>query len=210
MTRAIDAVRRVAPAAKANYLAAFEDGDALLRQHDISTPLRLAHFLAQCLHESGGLTLDWESGNYRAERIKQIFGWNDEKQKWNHSAHVTDAEATALAGNGSALFERVYGLGNPAKAQELGNTQPGDGFKYRGGGMLQTTGRSNYRRMGDKCGVDFEGSPDLIVSPAHALKPALGEWSEQNLNAFADVNDILSISRAINIGNPRSTRIPNG
>ncbi len=75
---------------------------------------------------------------------------------------------------------------------------------------MQTTGRANYRRMGQKCGVDFEGQPDLVLAPEHALKPALCEWTDARLNAFADCDDILSISRAINMGNPRAPRLPNG
>ena len=204
MPRAVDVVRRVAPRAKPSYLAAFEHGDALLIAHGIATPDRLAHFLAQILHESGGLELEWENMNYRAERLLQVFGVG------RHSAAITPGEAQALARKPKAIAERVYGLGNPRKAQALGNTQPGDGFRYRGGGLLQTTGRDNYRRMGQRCGVDFESRPDLVVSAEHALKPALGEWTEAKLNAFADCNDILSISRAINIGSARSTAIPNG
>ena len=64
--------------------------------------------------------------------------------------------------------------------------------------------------MGQKCGVDFEGQPDLVLAAEHALKPALCEWTEARLNAFADCDDILSISRAINLGNPRVPRRPNG
>jgi uncharacterized protein (TIGR02594 family) len=204
MARAIDVIRKVAPKARANYVRAFENGDALLRQHEISTPNRLAHFLAQVLHESGGLTIEWESMNYRAERLVEVFG------RGVHSACITPQEAQKIARNECAIAERVYGGGNPAKAKELGNVQPDDGFRYRGGGLMQTTGRANYRRMGEMCGVNFEQAPELIVSAEHALKPALGEWTAGKLNAFADCDDILSISRAINIGNPRSKAKPNG
>ena len=187
---------------QASYIAAFENGDALLFAHGITTPDRLAHFLAQILHESGALEIDWENMNYRAERLLQVFGVG------RHSAAITPGEAQALAHKPSDIAERVYGLGNPRKAPALGNTRPGDGFRYRGGGLMQTTGRDNYRRMGQKCGVDFEGQPDLVLAAEHALKPALGEWTEAKLNAFADCNDILSISRAINFGNPRVPRTP--
>lgn len=175
-------------------MEAFALGDGLLAKHGITTPLRLAHFLAQCLHETGGLAIARESGNYRAERILQIFGAG------RHSAAVTPEEATKLAGDGPKLFERVYGLGNPKKAQELRNTQPGDGWKYRGGGILQTTGRGNYRRMGAKCCVDFEGHPEWVVSAKYALLPALTEWTEGNLNAAADADDIRAITKKINGG----------
>ena len=70
----IDVLRQVAPKASPIYLAAFDSGDSLLRQHQITTPHRLAHFLAQILHESGGLTLEHESMNYGAERLLEIFG----------------------------------------------------------------------------------------------------------------------------------------
>jgi len=195
MSRAIDIVRRVAPRALPNYLAAFEQGDTLLQAHGITTPLRLAHFLAQVLHESLALTIERENLNYTtAERLMKIFG------QGNHSAAVKWSEVGGLLRNPPALAERVYGLGNPGKARELGNMQPGDGYRYRGGGILQTTGRENYRRMGEKCGVDFEGHPELVVSAEHALKPALAEWSEGNLNLQAERDDIETIKRKINGG----------
>lgn len=194
MTRPVDVVRKLCPHAKPSYVAAFESGDALFKANGITTPLRLAHFLAQCLHETGGLTIEWESGAYSAERLLEIFGVG------HHSAAITPPEARQLAHNGPAIFERVYGLGNPRKARELGNTQPGDGYRYRGGGIMQTTGRANYRRMGLKCGVDFEAHPELVLSAAHALKPALAEWTEGHLNDAADRNDIIAITKKINGG----------
>lgn len=192
--RPIEVVRKVCPRAKPSYLAAIENGDGLFKKAQIITPGRLAHFLAQICHESGGMSIEWESGAYSAERLLEIFG------EGNHSAGVTATEAHRLAKNGPAIFERVYGLGNPKKARELGNTNAGDGWKYRGGGLMQTTGRSNYRRMGIKCGVDFEGRPDLVLSAEHALKPALAEWTEGNLNEKADVDDLRGITRRINGG----------
>ncbi|MCA1458776.1 TIGR02594 family protein [Bradyrhizobium sp. BRP22] len=204
MTRVIDVLRQVAPKASQSYLAAFDSGDSLLQQHHITTPNRLAHFLAQVLHESGGLMLEHENLKYTSRRLLQIFGVG------RHSAAITPAEAQHLARNEQAIGERVYGLGNPRKAQVLGNKDPGNGFKYRGGGLMQTTGRCNYRRMSQICGVDFEGNPDLVFSPEHALKPALAEWTEAGLNVYADNNDILAISRAINCGSPKSRVIPNG
>ncbi len=195
MPRAIDVVRRVAPRALPAYLAAFEQGDALLHAAGITTPLRLCHFLAQVMHESDGLTIQWENLSYRTPaRLMEIFG------QGRHSAAITWDEVPGLIGNPQKLAERVYGLGNPKKARELGNTQPGDGYRYRGGGILQTTGRGNYRRMGQKCGVDFEAQPELVVSAEHALKPALAEWTEGNLNAAADRDDILTITKKINGG----------
>jgi uncharacterized protein (TIGR02594 family) len=204
MARAIDVVRKVTIKPRPNYITAIEQGDSFFKQHDMVSPARLSHFLAQILHESGGLKVEWENKNYSAKRMLEIFGVG------KHSAGVTPEEALKLAGNPEAIAERIYGLGNPKKAAALGNIEPGDGFHYRGGGLMQTTGRFNYRKMGEKCGVEFEKNPEEIVSAEHALKPALAEWTAQNLNSFADANDILSISRAINFGNPRIPRTPNG
>lgn len=190
----IDAVNRVALRAHNNYLQAIRQGGPLFEQHGITTPLRIAHFLAQALHETGLFTVLRENMNYSAGRMVEIFGVG------RHSAAVTASEAARLAGHPEAIAERVYGLGNPRKARELGNTEPGDGFRYRGDGVLQTTGRGNHRRMGAACGVDFEGSPELVTAPEHALKPALQEWTESNLNSFADRNDIRTITRKINGG----------
>jgi putative chitinase len=192
--RPIDAVHKVCPRAKASYLAAIENGDALFRKYGITTKLRLAHFLAQICHESGGLAIEYESGNYSAERLMEIFGVG------RHSAKITEAEARKLARNGQAIFERVYGLGNPKKAKELGNTKPGDGYRYRGTGLMQTTGRYNFRTVGKKCGVDFEKHPDLVLSAEHALKPALVEWNAGKLNVAADRDDIVAITKRINGG----------
>src|SRR5215475_12393370 len=204
MTRAVDIVRKLAHDGKPDYIAAFEHGDGLLKQHEINTPNRLAHFLAQMMHECGGLTIDWENMDYSAPRLLEIFGVG------RHSAAITPEEATQLAHKPPAIAERVYGLGNPRKAKELGNTTPGDGFRYRGGGLLQTTGRANYCEIGKTCGVDFENQPELLLSAEHALQPALAEWTSDNLNVFADNNDFLAISKAINLGNPRAAGTPNG
>jgi putative chitinase len=185
----------VAPQAKPNYLNAFHCGTASPEQFDITTPLRISHFLAQILHETGGGTLLWENLTYtKVARILAIFGVG------RHSAAVRPNEAPGLVRNPQALAERVYGLGNPRMARALGNTKPGDGYRYRGGGMLQTTGGANYRKMGALAGADFYGKPDLIVTPEHALQPALHLWARADLNAAADKNDIRTITKAINGG----------
>ena len=194
ITKTLAALGRVAPQARDNYLAAIRQGGALFEQHGITTPQRMAHFLAQAMQETGRFTVLRESMSYSVPRMLEIFGVG------RHSAKITAAEAPGLAHNEQALAERVYGLGNPSKAAELGNTQPGDGFRYRGNGVLQTTGRGAHRRMGQACGIDFEGNPDLVTAPEHALKPALQEWSDGNLNRFADQNDIRTITLRINGG----------
>jgi putative chitinase len=154
----------------------------------------MAHFLAQALHETGGFRVLHENMRYSEKRLMEIFGVN------RHSAAITPAEAARLAGNEEAIAERVYGLGNPRKARELGNNKPGDGYRYRGNGVLQTTGRANHRRADTARGIDLEGNPELATTAEHALKPALQAWTGGGLNEFADKNDIRTITRCINGG----------
>ncbi|HEY5677861.1 MAG TPA: hypothetical protein VIR81_13805, partial [Myxococcales bacterium] len=107
---AIEVVSRIAPRAQANYLDAIRGGGPLFDQHGITTPLRMAHFLAQALHETGGFSVLRENMNYSAARLVEIFGVN------RHSAAITEAEAQRIERQPEAIAERVYGLGNPRKA----------------------------------------------------------------------------------------------
>lgn len=183
--RAIDIVRKVAPHAQQNYLTAFEEGDSLLHGASLTTPLRLAHFLAQTLEETGGYVIFVESGNYSATRMCEV---------WPSRFHSV-AEAAPYAHNAEKLFNNVY-------ANRMGNGPPasGDGYRYRGRGILQTTGREAYAKYGKRCGVDFEGNPDLIYEAEHALKPALAEWTDSGCNALADADNIREITHRVNGG----------
>lgn len=153
-----------------------------LASYGIATPLRICHFMAQAAHESGGFRLIWERENYTPERIVAVFGKG-------HSAKVSPTEAAQLAGNGHALFERVYGLGNPKKARELGNREPGDGYRYRGCGLLQLTGRANHQKY----------CPQGPVSE-HLLDAAAAFWADRGCNELADQNDLRAITKRINGG----------
>lgn len=163
-------------------------------RYGLTTPLRVAHFMAQISHESGGGTIKRESGNYRAERIMQIFGVG------KHSAAITRAEAARLAGDGPALFDRVYGIGNPKKAKEFGHTMPGDGWRYRGGGLIQTTGKKAYQRAAKLTGIDLVGDPDRIADPAVALEVAVAEFAQRRCLVAADRDDVLTVTKIINGG----------
>jgi len=195
MKTMLEVFTKVAPRAYPNYARAFQNDAALLTRFKINTPLRISHFLAQTMHECSRGTILFENLRYTTTaRLLKIFGVG------NHSAAITPAEAPGFLNNPEKLGERVYGLGNPRKARELGNTYPGDGYRYRGGGLMQTTGGAAYQRMGDKAHADFYGDPNLIVAPEYAVKPALYEWDEGNLNEYADRNDIRTITRVINGG----------
>jgi predicted chitinase len=162
----------------------------LFATFDITTKLRLAHVLAQWCHECAGFTLIWESGAYSAKRIVQIFGVG------RHSAKVTAAEASRLAYNGPALFDRVYGLGNPKKAKELGNTKVGDGWKFRGCGIVQLTGRGAHEQYAEEIGCAVSD----LEKPINAIHGALLEWREKKCNVAADKDDLRAVTKKVNGG----------
>jgi putative chitinase len=192
---ATDIVAKFAVDAKKDYVTAFKDEGGLIGAAQINTPLRLAHFMAQTLHETGALTVKVESGRYTAKNLGRMWdGGNWHRYFENRAACVAMADQCAID-NGVALFSLVYG-------SRMGNGPPPsrDGWTYRGRGILQTTGRESYTRFGKRCGVDFAADPDLVASAAHALKPALAEWSDKNCNAAADHNDIELVTRLINGG----------
>jgi putative chitinase len=187
--------KKIAPKAYPNYARAFQQDEPLFDQFGINTPLRIAHFLAQTMYECGRGTVLFENLRYTTtQRLLQIFGVG------HHSAAIRPEEAAEYLNCPEKLAERVYGLGNPKKARELGNLRDGDGYRYRGGGLIQTTGGDAYKRMGDMAHADFYGDPNLIVDPAYAVRPALYEWQEGHLNDFADKNDIHTITHVINGG----------
>ena len=85
-------------------------------------------------------------------------------------------------------------------AKDLGNTEPGDGFKYRGRGPIQITGRANYKKYSDLLGVDLVGNPDLASQPEYAFQIAALFWKMRGLNELADVQDFTTITKRINGG----------
>ena len=100
-----------------------------------------------------------------------------------HSAKVTQTEANAIAAlpvarRGPRLFNRVYGIGNPTKMREFGNTGPNDGWLYRGGGMMQCTGKSNYAKMAKKIGLPLVEHPELLHQPDSAFEVAYLDWAQ--------------------------------
>ena len=107
----------------------------------------------------------------------------------------------------SGLFKWMKEIWGPTEAQrlyegrhDLGNTQEGDGFRYRGRGMIQITGRANYRDVGMALGVDFEGYPDMLSSPVNAARSAAWFWHEHGCDALADAGLFEGVTRRINGG----------
>lgn len=168
-------------------LAAFDE-------FEVNTPLRLAHFMAQISHECDGGEIIRENMNYNAARMFEIFGVG------HHSAKVTREEAGRLAHHPVEIAERVYGTGNPRKSIELGNTQQGDAYKYRGNGMLQLTGKASHAEVGERIGMDLVGHPEMLENPATSLRCALAEFHNLNGLEAADADNIELVTHRVNGG----------
>ena len=154
----------------------------------INTPLRLAHFLAQCGHESGGFRATQENLNYSAKGLNGIF------KKY----FPTEAAAAAYARNPQKIANKVYGnrMGN-------GDEASGDGYKFRGRGYIQLTGKDNYTAFGKAIGEDICANPDKVASQ-YALLSAAWFFSKNGLHKMADggATDavVTSITKRVNGG----------
>ena len=161
-----------------------DDLNRLLPEHDIDTPLRAAHFLAQVLHESGHLRHVREGMSYSsAERLLAVFG-----------RHISAAEAPSFVRQPEKVGNRVY-----ANRMGNGDEASGDGFRYRGRGLIQLTGKNNYRDFDDW------GAPGVVEDPErvadeHAVLSAIFFWSRNLLNQLADLDDVKKLTRRINGG----------
>lgn len=159
------------------------------------TPIQTAHFLGQCGHESAGFKLMVENLNYSAERLLAVFGkYYDVQLALKHERKP------------SVIANHVYG-------GRMGNERPNDGWAYRGRGPLGLTGRNNYQAFADAMDLPaIVDSPDLVASK-YALSSALWFFRKNNIFSLCtDLGDatILKVSRAVNLGNANSSRIPNG
>jgi predicted chitinase len=166
-----------------------------VRVAKLTTRVRAAAFLGQIMTETGGLKILSESGAYRWQTILKIFGEKSISVQYGgrgHSAQVTLAEAKRIAAlpvaqRGPVLFNRVYGVGNPTKMREFNNSGPNDGWLYRGGGMMQCTGKSNYAKMAKKTGLPLVEHPELLHQPDSAFKVAYLDWAQDGrANRTAD------------------------
>jgi putative chitinase len=110
---------------------------------------------------------------------------------------------------GLALSEEQASGSDYENQTSLGNTQPGDGPRYKGRGLFQLTGRANYKSYGDKLGLDLINHPELAVDPVNSLRIACEFWNRNSLNKYADADDVLAISKIINTGH-NGTTMPNG
>lgn len=164
--------------------------NATLPRFAIDTPERVAAFIAQVAHESAEFTRMVENLNYSAEGLAAT---------WPNRFKGPDGSPNELA---LTLHRRPEYIANVVYAGRLGNgnQQSGDGWKYRGRGLIQITGATNYRQIGDMIKRDLINEPDLVATPSVALETACAFWKINDLNRHIAVGNFRSLTRAINGG----------
>ncbi len=155
------------------------------KAYDITTPLRVAGFLSQIGHESGGLAMLEENLNYKAETLMRV---------WPRRFPTLEF-AQQYARNPQKIANSVC-----ANRMGNGDEASGEGWKYRGRGLKQLTGKDNYTAFSKAIGTDFVASPDLLLEPVNAALSAGWFWSANNLNELADKGDVPAMTKRINGG----------
>lgn len=185
-------VATLAPSARSSYREAFINAQPVLDLFGISdSPLRMAHFMAQMLHECGGLTIQFENLNYSAARLPKVW-----PSRFQPTGPLNPA---AFAHNPQKLANEVYG-------RRMGNTAPDDGFTYRGRGLLQLTGKDSYQRATQILrgsfadAPDFVQAPDEVISAGWCVTVAAAIWQQKGCNEKADADSITQVTKAINGG----------
>ena len=153
-------------------------------QYVILLPLRQSAFLAQVAHECGLFTVLEENLRYSAEGLLRVFG-----------KYFNGQQADDYARRPEQIANRVY-----ANRMGNGDEASGDGWRFRGRGLIQMTGRDNYAAAGRALGLDLEANPDLLLEPSWAAMSAGWFWHSRNLNLLADNQEFLGITRAVNGG----------
>jgi len=171
------------------YAKEFEE---VFEKYEINTPLRKAHFVAQVAHESINMTQFTESLNYSVKALIKTFSRSriSIADAYKYGRHQGKAADQVMIGN--ILYGGEYGK------QNLGNVEKNDGYNFRGRGAFQCTGRSNYKRFSTYFGVDFVENPELMSQPYYGLMFAGWYWEVNGLNALADSDDLVKITRKIN------------
>jgi putative chitinase len=160
----------------------------ILPDYDIDTPQRLAAFLAQCAHESGGFKAIKENLNYRPETLRKIF------PKYFPTDELARQYAS-MPNKAEAIANRVY-----ANRMGNGDEASGDGFRYCGRGLIQLTGKDNYTRYAESTEQTVEEASEHLTTFEGCVQSAAWFWEANNLNQWADKGDILTLTKRINGG----------
>ena len=160
----------------------------LLPDYEINTPQRIAAFIAQCAHESGGFTALRENLNYRAATLRKIFPkYFPDDQTAQHYASLPNKQ--------EAIANKVY-------ANRMGNgpESSGDGYRYCGRGLIQLTGKDNYSWFAASLQIPVEEASEYLETFEGAAQSACWFWETNGLNRWADAGDILNLTKRINGG----------
>ena len=163
----------------------YEVLEQLLDDYDINTPLRVAHFVAQCAHESGNFVFIKENLNYKAASLQKIFA------KYFPTAEL----AQQYAGQPERIANRIY-----ANRMGNGDEASGEGWRYHGRGLIQLTGKDNYTFFAGSLDISVEDAAAYMETFEGAAQSACWFWEQNNLNRFADANDVKGLTKAINGG----------
>jgi len=163
----------------------FEALSEILPEYEITTPQRVAAFLAQCAHESGGFVFLKENLNYKAASLRRVFP----------KYFPDDAIAAQYAGKGEMIANRVY-----ANRMGNGDEASGDGFRYCGRGLIQLTGKNNYTFFAGSLDIPVEEASEYLQTFEGAVQSACFFWEQNKLNQWADAGDILTLTKRINGG----------
>lgn len=175
---------------------------AACKEFGIDNELRIAAFLSQCAHETRGFKDLQENLNYSADRLAVIWpkrfaevGPDGKLKKDAKGLNVPNKFAQALHRKPEMIANVVY-------ANRMGNgpVESGDGWRHRGMGAKQLTGKDNHRRCGEALGVDFVAEPELLLQPEYAARSAGWFWSANKLSELADKGDIEGLTRKVNGG----------
>ena len=158
----------------------------ILPKYQIDTPKRVAGFIAQTAHESASYKTITENLNYSAKALDAIFG------KYFKRAGV---DAQEYHRQPRKIANRIY-----AGRMDNGNTSSGDGWTFRGGGILQLTGRYNYTQFGKTVGMSPEEATEYVRTPKGAIESACWFWTVNDINKYCDKNDIVGMTKRINGG----------
>jgi len=159
----------------------------LLPDYEIDTPQRIAAFIAQCSHESGGFTTIKENLNYRPESLVRLFS--------KYFDLPTAQRYCALPNKQEAIANRIY-----ASRMGNGDEASGDGYKYCGRGLIQLTGKDNYFWFSASLGITPEEASEYMATFEGAAQSACWFWENNKLNQWADKGDILTLTKRINGG----------
>jgi putative chitinase len=157
----------------------------LLPDYEINTPQRIAAFIAQCAHESGGFIFLTENLNYRAESLLKLFS----------KYFKTMDEARAYERKPEKIANKIY-----ANRMGNGDEASGDGWKYRGRGLIQLTGKTNYTWFAASLEISPEEAAEYTQTFEGAAQSACWFWETNKINSFADKGDIIGMTKRINGG----------